>query len=93
MRWLGGNKYAKHAKRRQGVPPGRQHYNRAHTRSFLAQSIIKMDNKGYQQHIAHHVYHQEVNAKQTMDNILVGKGSHIWNNSLSNEFGQLAQGI
>ena len=45
---LRGNKYANHDKRRQGVPPGCQHYNRARTRSFLAQSIIKMDDKGYQ---------------------------------------------
>ena len=30
-----GNKYVKHAKRRQGVPPGRQRYTSARTRSFL----------------------------------------------------------
>ena len=52
-----------------------------------------MDDKGYQQNIANHVYHQEIGTRQTMDKLLVVKDSCIWNNSLSNEFGRLAQGI
>ena len=90
---LRGNKYAKYAKRRQGVPPERQHYTCARTHSFLPQSIMKMDDKGYQEHIANNIYHQETGARQTMNKLLVGKNSHIWNNSFSNEFGRLAQDI
>ena len=74
---LRGNNYVKHTKRRQGVPPGRQCYTRARTHSFPTQIIIKMDDEGYQQKIANHVYHQETGARQTMDKILIGKDSHI----------------
>ena len=52
-----------------------------------------MDEKGYQHHIANHVYQHETGARQTIDKLLVGKDSQTWNNSLSNEFGRLAQGI
>ena len=52
-----------------------------------------MDDKGYQQQISNHIYHQETGTRQTMDKLLVGKDSHIWNSSLRNEFGRLAQGI
>ena len=52
-----------------------------------------MDNKGYQHHIENYGYHHETCARQTIDKLLVGKDSQTWNNSLSNEFGRLAQGI
>ena len=75
------------------MPQERKHYTRACTQSFLAQSVMKMDDKGYQQHVANHVYHHETGSRQTMDKLLVGKDSHVWNNSLSDEFGRLAQVI
>ena len=46
-----------------------------------------MDDKGYQQHIANRIYHQEIGTRQTIDKILVDKDSHTWNSSSSNEFG------
>ena len=54
---------------------------------------MKIDDKDYQQHIVNHVYYHETCARQAMDKLLVIKDSHIWNNSLCNEFGLLAQGI
>ena len=49
------NKYTKLPKRQRGVNARHKHYTRARTQGSLAQSVIKMNEKGYQHHIANHV--------------------------------------
>ena len=46
VKQLIGNKYIELPNRREGVPTRHKHYTRALTQDFLAQSVIKMDDKG-----------------------------------------------
>ena len=85
--------YTKIPPRRQGVPTRHNHFTRSRINGFLAQSVMQMNEIGYQHHIANHVYHNDTGARQTIDKLLSGQDSDIWKTSLSNEFGRLAQGV
>ena len=100
MEQLRGNKlsnnermYSKLPQRRRGVPTRHNYFTRSRINGFLAQRVVQMNQMGYQHHIANHVYHHDTGARQTIDKLLAGKDSEIWKNSLSNEFGRLAQGV
>ena len=43
------------------------------------------------QHSGYHIY-KENGKKETIDTLLSGKNKHIWEKSLSNEWGRLDQG-
>ena len=85
--------YTKLPKRRRGVPTRYNHFTRSRLNGFLAQSVMQLNPKEFQHHIANHVYHNDTGARQTIDKLLASKESEFWKTSLSNEFGRLAQGV
>ena len=53
-----GDEYTSISCRRLGVPKRHNHFIISRLQGFLAQSVVRMEEQGYQQHIANHVYHE-----------------------------------
>ena len=70
-----------------------RHFTRSRLEGFLAQSVQQIDKQVYVHHIANQVYHENTGIKQTVDKLLIGKDKDIWDKSLANKFGRLAQGF
>ena len=85
--------YTSIRRRRLGIPTRHNHFTRSWLHGFLAQSVVQIEDEGYQQHIASNVYHHDTGTKQTIEKLLAGKDGNIWKQSLSNKFGRLAQRV
>ena len=83
--------YTKTPRRTRGAPTRHNHFTRSRLQGFLAQSVIQLNEHGFEHHIANHVYHHDTGIKQSIDALLKGPDSSTWTASLSNEFGCLAQ--
>ena len=64
------------------------HFTRSRLNGFLSQSVQSTSTK-----YANHVFSLDTGNKLSIENLVKGFDSTIWKHSLSNELGQLAQGV
>ena len=52
-----------------GVPTRHDHFTRSWMQRFLAQSVVCMNEQGYQKHITNNCYHHDTGTKQTIEKL------------------------